>query len=569
MLGRMPAQLRFGTSGLRGRVTEMTDREVYVNALGFFECLKADGLEAGDVALARDRRDRCSKTGMESSPRILRAVIEAARNAGFKPIDCGQIPTPALAYFAQLGAEPLSGKPCPAVMVTGSHIPADRNGVKFYTDQGEVLKSEEAGILAQVAAVRAQDLSDRFDAKGQFLRAIEPAPTTEAAKIAYIERYLAPFAGKKPLAWQRIVFYEHSSVARELLPAILEGLGAEVICLGASDRFISVDTEDVTEEDRQRYLDWVREYRPTALITTDGDADRPLFVDNRGVFRRGDELGVVTARFWKAEAVAFPVNATDVTEMVLDHLDPKALQRTRVGSPYVIEAMKAMQTRPEGSEAEAPIVMGWESNGGFLTASPLDINAPWRELGPGGPELAPLMTRDAVLPLISVLLQAALEAVEPFHLFDRLPRRYSTAGLIDEVDPEVAQRMLAICAPSKRLTRAQFGLDGVTDQDGQLLDPKDPISVDAQNKRHLLCRYFTTAEGYTDLHEINLVDGIRMSFQSGEVVHLRASGNAPQFRVYVLAETPERADAVLKRCLEKPKGIVMRMMDELVDRMEL
>jgi phosphomannomutase len=37
-------------------------------------------------------------------------------------------------------------------MVTGSHIPADRNGIKFYRPKGEVLKEDEAGMRGQVIA---------------------------------------------------------------------------------------------------------------------------------------------------------------------------------------------------------------------------------------------------------------------------------------------------------------------------------------------------------------------------------------------------------------------------------
>lgn len=46
-----------------------------------------------------------------------------------------------------------------------------------------------------------------------------------------------------------IGLYEHSSVARGLLKEILEGLGAKVILLGFSPKFVSVDTEAIRAED--------------------------------------------------------------------------------------------------------------------------------------------------------------------------------------------------------------------------------------------------------------------------------------------------------------------------------
>ena len=62
-------------------------------------------------------------------------------SSGLKPIDCGTIPTPALAYHAMAAG-------CAAIMITGSHIPSDRNGLKFYLPSGEISKADEAGILA-------------------------------------------------------------------------------------------------------------------------------------------------------------------------------------------------------------------------------------------------------------------------------------------------------------------------------------------------------------------------------------------------------------------------------------
>ena len=113
-----PVELTFGTSGLRGLVTDMTDLECYINAVGFLRFLaQADGLQKDSlVYLAGDLR--------HSTPRILRAVHQAITDSGYKTLYCGLIPTPAVAYAALQ-----KGVPC--IMVTGSHIPDDRNGIKF------------------------------------------------------------------------------------------------------------------------------------------------------------------------------------------------------------------------------------------------------------------------------------------------------------------------------------------------------------------------------------------------------------------------------------------------------
>ncbi len=146
----------------------------------------------------------------------------------------------------------------PGIMVTGSHVPADRNGIKFYKKTGEVLKSDEAGILAAVKAVRtgeyAKDESrSAFNADGQLKMAPEPAAVQDAAEAAYVQRYLGLFPDERPLAGKCVVVYQHSAVGRDLLVRVLESLGATAIAVARSGTFVPVDTEDLHEEDDRRF----------------------------------------------------------------------------------------------------------------------------------------------------------------------------------------------------------------------------------------------------------------------------------------------------------------------------
>ncbi len=54
------------------------------------------------------------------------------------------------------------------------------------------------------------------------------------------------------------------------------------------------------------------------------------------------------------------------------------------------------------------------------------------------------------------------------------------------------------------------------------------------------------ADGCGPVARLDLTDGVRMVFSSADIVHLRASGNAPELRVYVEAGTPERARELLQ-----------------------
>lgn len=545
-LDKDPVQLRFGTSGLRGLVADMTDLEVYVNVQGFLRFLeRTGGIEAGaTVALARDLRDVCPKTGIESSPRIARAVSQAVRDAGYRPVDLGAAPTPVLACY-------VLARGVPGVMVTGSHIPADRNGVKFYKKQGEVLKSDEAAIFEAVAEVRARIYAQpaeasAFGADGQLKARPEPAELDPTGTASYAERYLAPFGARRPLAGKKIVFYQHSSVARDLLTTILEGLGADVIAEHRVDHFVPVDTEDVMPEDEAKYRALVDAHGADALISTDGDGDRPLIVDETGRFHRGDAVGIVTARYLGAKHAAVPVSAYDAVDLALE--GQVQIERTRIGSPWVIDAMNAKVA------AGLERVVGWEANGGFLTATSLPF---------GVASLPALPTRDATLPIVSVLLAATESEQTLSALFGALPARATRAGLLDEFAPDKSRALLAHVRPTDDTVQEVLLGEQVEEVRAEGRAP----AADAAAYRRIAGvfeTYFPAAEGFGEVVRINFIDGVRAWFDSDEIVHLRPSGNAPQFRIYTVAGTQARADEIVDRAIAEPEGTLRRMERDLV-----
>ncbi len=227
----MGDSLKFGTSGLRGLAADLIGAPSAGYALAFVTYLVSRSeLAAGDrLLVGEDLR--------ESSPQIARAVIEAVAATGLRAVHCGQLPTPALALESlRLGA--------PAIMVTGSHIPADRNGLKFYTARGEIDKSDEAGIIAGLQLPR--------PVLGDALAALADPQVSER----YVARYKALLPASALAGW-RIGVYQHASVARDLLVEILEQFGADVVPLGRSNAFIPVDTEAVSSEVVEQARAWV------------------------------------------------------------------------------------------------------------------------------------------------------------------------------------------------------------------------------------------------------------------------------------------------------------------------
>ncbi|MDQ6995822.1 MAG: phosphomannomutase, partial [Mariprofundaceae bacterium] len=333
--------VKFGTSGARGLASDMRNHVCYAYTLAFLHYLLDEAwIQQGDaVAIAGDYRS--------SSPRIMNAVAHAIQDAGCHVINTGFIPTPAVAYFAmQQGIA--------SIMVTGSHIPDDRNGIKFYKPKGEILKHDEQALCSQNIQI-SQSLFEQDDEHWQpILPEIEPL-----ARQLYIQRYL-DFFPKDCLKGLHIGVYQHSTVLRDIMKDVVEGLGGSALCLGHSDYFIPVDTEAIRPEDVTLAREWCKEYTLDALISADGDGDRPLISNAQGEWLRGDIAGILCAHYLQAESIVTPISSNTAVEKSAFF---QPVVRTRIGSPDVIEAMNQAMQQGETS------IMGYEANGGFLIAS--------------------------------------------------------------------------------------------------------------------------------------------------------------------------------------------------------
>jgi phosphomannomutase len=487
-LTREPRALKFGTSGRRGQLVDLTQLEIYINVLGELEYLQSKppgdgGILAGDeFYIARDLRP--------SSPGLCEAVTEAVRDAGMCPVDAGPIPTPALAFHAISRSKG-------SIMVTGSHIPFDWNGYKLNTSRGELLKTDETPIDAMVARVReriyGEDFENcKFDSNGALKPASRKLAGTDVqAGCEYAQRYREFFDGRS-LHGMRVVLYQHSAVGRDLLLDLLRSFGAEVVPAGRSETFVPIDTENIDDDALAAIRALLPDTAVDAVVSTDGDSDRPLILGlDRATgdvrFFPGDLVGMVVAEYLGAGAVVVPISCNDAIDRgkLAAVLEPK----TRIGSPYVIAGMQAAARNRRSA------VCGWEANGGFLVGS--DITRDGRTLGA-------LATRDAFLPILATLFAARDKSVSLIELFAELPSRYTSSRLI-------------------RNFPRSAGLELV-----QAMEPSELESL------------------FGRIAGVDRTDGLRVTFESGDVIHLRPSGNADEFRIYACADTRERAAEITR-----------------------
>ena len=474
--------VKFGTSGARGLAEEMSDEVCYSYTLAFLQHLEdSKNISLGSkVAIAGDLRP--------STPRICAAVARAVNDKGYRAVYSGPIPSPAVAYYG------FTNK-IPSIMVTGSHIPDDRNGIKYNTPIGEIMKSDEEGIRQQNVSV----CESLFNENGFFIEEYSLPELNLEAERKYIKRY-TDFFSSDFLSGLKIGIYEHSCVGRDVLKKIYSKLGAEVTGLGRSEAFIPVDTEAIRPEDAALARTWGLTGEYDAILSADGDCDRPLIADENGQWLRGDIAGIICAEYLQADVVVTPVSCNTAVESCSSFKD---VIRTKIGSPFVIAGMK------EASQAGTEMVVGYEANGGFLVNSDFKQNAK---------VLKALPTRDAVILHLALLADSKNKGCKISELVKAMPGRFTASNRLQGFPTE------------KSMAKLQLFYSGVFEEDKKYIE---------ESFRDLC----------GDLVSIDITDGVRMTFANTEVIHFRASGNAPELRCYNEADSESRALELNDKCM--------------------
>lgn len=457
----------FGTSGLRGLAKDFTQDKCFTYVTAYLQYV-SQSFDYDRVFIAADLR--------ESSPAIAACCVSVVATASLRPVWAGNVPTPALAAYAM-------ARNAPAIMITGSHIPEAYNGIKFYRPDGEFLKEDEAPVRSIAEELSRQNFEGRV--------ASMPAPLADVAE-EYVNRSINSF-GSDALTGLKIGIDLHSAVGRDLLVRIFDGLGAEVLPFRRMERFVAVDTEALDPADLERSREFITEHGLDAVISTDGDGDRPLVIDDQGKQVNGDILGILTARYLGAKTVVTPLSTTSALE---ESGWFEYIQRTRIGSPYVVAEMACADVHP---------VVGFEANGGFLLGDDVMLKSGL---------LRRLPTRDSVLPAVAVLAQAKEQGMRLSQMVATLPSRFMKADRVKEVPSDRAIPFLRAIETSQSF-RSSFS---------PLIAAPESIST---------------------------VDGVRMAFANGDTVHFRQSGNAPEMRIYVETDSGEKTERILSELIAK------------------
>jgi phosphoglucosamine mutase len=294
---RAPASSRvkqeriFGTDGIRGRAGDGWLSVPAVTALGG---------ALGDVLVPRSDRTANERTGgkqrgrvrhrvlighdgRRSAPELEAALARGLSTHGFEVSSCGLITTPGLALLTRLGDFEIGA------MISASHNPAEDNGIKVFSSEGDKLSDElELAIESQLRSTPSLVLDGPPPA-------LDPKLETE-----YLTYLVDKAARGLALDGVRLVVDCANGGGSRVAPRVFGRLGAQVVAIAAEPDGDNINRECGATEPA-RIAQEVRSQGAQLGVALDGDGDRCVLVDERGAVVNGDGILTVCARHMAAK----------------------------------------------------------------------------------------------------------------------------------------------------------------------------------------------------------------------------------------------------------------------------
>ncbi|MEO1242891.1 MAG: phosphoglucosamine mutase [Pseudomonadota bacterium] len=343
----------FGTDGVRGLANAgaMTPDNILRLGMAVGRVFK-NGAHRHRVVIGKDTR-------------LSGYMIEPALTAGFAASGMdvfllGPLPTPAMAMLTRSLRADLG------VMISASHNPYHDNGVKFFGPDGYKLSDETELEI------------ERLMKEGPNVGLAEPSELGRVKRIddagaRYIEFAKAAFSRRQSLEGMRVVIDCANGAGYKVAPTVLWELGAEVKEIGVEPNGFNIN-RGVGSTSTKQLQDAVLEYRADIGVALDGDADRVIICDEKGRIIDGDQILAVIAQSWKTAGAlkGAGVVSTVMANMGLGKFlesEGLALERTKVGDRYVVEAMRAKGMNVGGEPSGHVILSDYATTGdGLVTA---------------------------------------------------------------------------------------------------------------------------------------------------------------------------------------------------------
>jgi len=324
----------FGTNGVRGVTGSDLNPELVLNIGKTFGSMRK-----GCIGVGRDTR-----TSGETSIKAVKAGLLAA---GCDVVDCGILPTPALQYLVR---ELFDG----GVMITASHNPPEYNGVKIIEPDGTEMGDEETVRLEQILFTQSFSLQP-WDMVG-----------TEVRSPDLITRYIDAIVAQFPEhtgTGLTVVVDPGSGPACLTTSRILTAMGCRVITVnGVMDGTFPGRMPEPSVAGLKNLADLVVSSGAAFGVAHDGDADRAVFIDDKGRFvEENIEFALVTRHICQKTpgVIVTPVSTGQIVQIVAEK-ENSTVTYTPVGSIYVARSMRSLQ------EQGKKVIFGGEGNGGLI-----------------------------------------------------------------------------------------------------------------------------------------------------------------------------------------------------------
>jgi phosphomannomutase/phosphoglucomutase len=370
----------FGTNGIRGLVNKELTPELAItigSAIGTY-------FGGGNLLVGHDART--------SSPMLAKAVIAGLTAAGCHVLFAGMAPTPALQYAVK--NHKLEG----GVVITASHNPPEYNGIKVVWSDGIEIAREQEIEIENIF----------FENKIRFAEWDKIGDVQKLTGI--IEEYVEAVKGHVDTAkisskHYHVVVDAANSVAALAVPKLLRELGCRVTTINANiDGTFPSRPPEPRPENLGDLASTVKAVGADLGVAFDGDADRSIFVDEKGEIHWGDKTFALVEKHFllrnPGEKVVSPISSSTLVKDIADAYGGEIVW-TKVGSVTVSHTMKKTGAK-----------LGGEENGGIF-------------YGPHQP------VRDGAMATALVLGIMAETGKKLSSLLDELPKYFIEKGKVE------------------------------------------------------------------------------------------------------------------------------------------
>ena len=312
----------FGTDGIRGKSNKFPFDNNTVSLIGYVLAETLDKKGNG-VLIGRDTRESCN--------RIFKALQKGINSAGIKVIDLGIVPTPAVAYLLKKNNYQAG------IVISASHNPYLDNGIKFFSSKGTKLPDKIENKLEK-------NLVKYINEKKVLNKSLKIRNVSGKKLIKQYVDFLVSLMPKNSLKNKTIAIDCANGASYKIAPEVLKKLSAKVIVINnkPTGKNINLNCGALHPE---IVAEVTKKEKAFCGFAFDGDADRVISVDDKGIIRDGDFFLGVVAKYLKDNNKL--KNNTLVTTVMANLGLLKATKQikinvvtSKVGDRYVYENLK-------------------------------------------------------------------------------------------------------------------------------------------------------------------------------------------------------------------------------------